>query len=273
MSQDGLSLYYRDYGDQRGAITPVLCLPGLTRNSKDFHDLASRLSPDRRVLCPDYRGRGRSDYDPKPRNYHPATHINDIRHLLVVSGVHEVVVIGTSFGGLLAMGMALAMPAALRAVVLNDVGPEVAARGLKRILTYIGTDRPLPDWKSAVAEMKRIFPALSCETEKDWQDAARATWRGGSDGLLHFDWDVGLAKAVARTRRKADPWALFRGLALIPVLALRAEQSDVLSEETFERMAREHVGLTAVTIPGCGHPPRLCEPAAQSAVDSFLAHV
>ncbi len=271
LSQDGLSIYYRDYGDPLSGATPVLCLAGLTRNSKDFHAAAMRLATARRVICPDYRGRGRSDYDTNPRNYHPAIHINDIRHLMVATGLHRAIVIGTSFGGLLAMGMALAAPGSLRAVVLNDIGPEVAAGGLKRIMAYIGADRPQPDWDSAVAEMKRMFPTLSCSSGADWLDAAQATWRGGPDGLLHFDWDVRLAGMLARARRGVEPWALFRGLAGIPVLALRGELSDMLSHETLERMADEHGDLTAVTIPGCGHPPRLTEPASIEALDEFVA--
>lgn len=270
-AQDGLALYYRDYGDPMSPAVPVLCLTGLTRNSKDYHDLATRLSPSRRVICPDYRGRGRSDHDANPRNYRPATHIDDIRHLMVATGLHRAIVIGTSFGGMLAMGMALAAPGSLRAVVLNDIGPDVAADGLKRIMAYIGTDRPQPDWDSAVAEMKRMFPTLSCSTGAEWLDAAQATWRGGADGLLHYDWDVRLAGTLARARRGIDPWTLFRGLAGIPVLALRGELSDVLSHETFVRMASKHGDLTAVTIPGCGHPPRLVEPAAMEALDDFLA--
>ena len=271
LSQDGLSIYYRDYGDPLSVATPVLCLAGLTRNSKDFHAAASRLAGARRVICPDYRGRGRSDYDADPGNYHPATHISDIRHLMVATGLHRAIVIGTSFGGMLAMGMALAMPGSLRAVVLNDIGPEAAPGGLKRIMAYVGADRPQPDWDSAVEEMKRMFPTLSCSSGAEWLDAAQATWRGGPDGLLHFDWDVKLARTVARARRNIEPWPLFRGLAHIPVLALRGELSDVLSQEVFERMADEHAGLTAVTVPGCGHPPRLIEPAAVEALDDFVA--
>lgn len=271
LSRDGLSIYYRDYGDPLSEATPVLCLAGVTRNSKDFHAIASQLAAGRRVICPDYRGRGRSDHDANPRNYRPATHIDDIRHLMVATGLHRAIVIGTSFGGMLAMGMALAAPGSLRAVVLNDIGPDIAADGLKRIMAYIGTDRPQPDWDSAVAEMKRMFPTMSCSTDAEWLDAAQATWRGGPDGLLHYDWDLGLAGTLARARRGVDRWALFRGLAGIPVLALRGELSDVLSHETFERMAGEHDDLTAVTIPGCGHPPRLVEPAAMEALDDFLS--
>lgn len=271
LSQDGLSLYYRAYGDPLSAATPALCLPGLTRNSKDFHRLARRLSPRRRVICPDYRGRGLSDYAPDSATYHPAVHINDIRHLLVAECIHRVVVVGTSFGGFLAMGMALAMPSALRAVVLNDVGPQVSDKGITRIMDYVGRDSPQPDWASAAAEMKRMFPTLSLKTDEEWLGSARATWREGDDGLLHFDWDTRLAGAVSRARGSFDPWSLFRGITRVPMLAIRGELSDVLTVDTFQHMAREHRGMKSVTIPGCGHPPNLSEPESVEALDDFFS--
>lgn len=270
LAEDGLSLYYRDYGDPLSSAVPVLCLPGLTRNSRDFHRLASRLAGNRRVICPDYRGRGLSDYDPAPANYHPMVHVNDARHLMTVAGLHRVVVIGTSFGGFLAMGMALAVPSAIVAVVLNDVGPEVADSGLKRIMDYIGRDHPRPDWPSAVAEMKRMFPNLSFKTEEEWLTGARNTWREGDDGMLHFDWDIRLAEVIGKARHDFDPWSLFRALHGIPVLAFRGGKSDVLSPEILDHMQREHPGLKAVTVPGVGHPLSLSEPQAVEAIDEFL---
>lgn len=270
LAEDGLSLYYRDYGDPLSPAIPVLCLPGLTRNSRDFHRLASRLAGGRRVICPDYRGRGLSDYDPNPDKYHPMVHINDVRHLMTVAGLHRAVIIGTSFGGLLTMGLALAAPSAIAAVVLNDVGPEVADSGLERIMAYIGRDNPQPDWPSAAAEMKRMFPNLSFETDEEWLAGARGTWRERDDGMLHFDWDVRLAEAIGKAGNDFDPWSLFRALRGVPVLAFRGGMSDVLSPETFEHMQREHLGLKAVTVTGVGHPLSLSEPQAVEALDEFL---
>ncbi len=273
LSQDGRSLYYRDYGDPLAAAPPVLCLPGLTRNSKDFHTLAGRLAASRRVVCPDYRGRGRSDYDRDPRNYHPAVHVNDTRHLMTVAGLDDAVVVGTSFGGFMAMGLAIMVPASLRAIVLNDVGPAVSDTGLRRIMDYIGKDSPQPDWDAAIAELQRMFPALSGESRAALLEEARATWREGEDGMLHFDWDTRLAEAVARSRAETDPWVLFRALSGFPVLALRGALSDVLSAETFDRMAQAHPDLTAVTVPKRGHPLTLNEPEVTEALDGFLARI
>ena len=270
LAEDGLSLYFRDYGDPLSPVTPVLCLPGLTRNSRDFHRVAMRLAGQRRVICPDYRGRGRSDYDPNPANYHPTVHINDVRHLLTVAGLHHVVIIGTSFGGFLTMGLALAAPAAIVAVVLNDVGPEVTDSGLERIMDYIGHDHPQPNWPSAAAEMKRMFPNLSFETDEEWLAGARGTWREGDDGMLHFDWDVRLAGTIGKARQDFDPWALFRALGGVPVLALRGGISDVLSADVLDHMKREHPAFKAVTVPGVGHPLSLSEPQAVEAINEFL---
>src|ERR1700682_1187427 len=132
-SQDDLALYWRDYGDPASSRTPLLCLGGLTRNSKDFHVLAQALCGERRVLAPDYRGRGRSARDPNWRNYRPGTYLADILDLLTVAGVHRAVVLGTSMGGLLAMGLAAFRPTMLAGVILNDVGPEIATNGYRRI--------------------------------------------------------------------------------------------------------------------------------------------
>jgi len=273
LSQDGRSLYYRDYGDPLTTAAPVLCLPGLTRNSKDFHRLASRLAAARRVICPDYRGRGRSDYDRDPRNYHPTVHLNDTRHLLAVTGLDDVVVVGTSFGGFLAIGLAIIAPSGLRAVVLNDVGPTVSDSGLQRIMGYVGRDNPQSDWDAAVAEIARMFPGLAGQSRAELLEEAEATWREGDDGILHFDWDTRLAEVITRAQGETDPWVLFRALRQFPVLALRGALSDILSAETLDQMAHAHPDLTAVTVPNRGHPLTLDEPEVTEALDAFLARV
>lgn len=270
LSQDGRAIYYRDYGDPLAPAAPMLCLPGLTRNSKDFDTLASRLAPTRRVVCPDYRGRGQSERDRDPSNYHPMVSLIDMRHLMTVTGLDGAIVVGTSFGGFLAIGLAIIAPSSLRAVVLNDVGPEVSEKGMRRIFGYIGKDSPQPDWEAAAAELVRMFPTLAGESEAPVMEEARATWREGSDGLLHFDWDTRLADVVFKSRSESDPWVLFRALYGLPVLALRGELSDVLSAATLDRMAQAHPDLTAVTVPQRGHPLTLAEREVTEALDAFL---
>ena len=270
-SQDGLQLYYRDYGEPLASKTAMLCLAGLTRNSADFHELALRLGGERRVLCPDYRGRGRSDYDPDWRNYEPRTYLNDVSHLLAATGVERAIVVGTSLGGLLAMGLAALRPLAVAAVVLNDIGPEIEGSGLARIFDYVGTDRPMPDMEHAARFLKHLLPHLAPKADAAWwRRMAEHTYRKREDGLLHFDWDLRLARPLMRQRTETNLWALYRGLACIRTLVLRGALSDVLSERALQRMALEKPDLTCVTVPDMGHTPTLCETEAVSALDAFL---
>jgi len=273
-SQDGLDLYYREYGDPASEQIPVLCLSGLTRNSKDFHDIALHLAPTRRVLTVDYRGRGMSARDPDWRNYRPETYIGDILDLMVVADAPRVVVIGTSMGGLLARGLAIFRPGCLAGAVLNDIGPDVNPVGYQRILDYISADRPQPDWPAAIAYTRELFPSVSMETEAEWRNLAESTFRLGDDGLLHYDWDVALTRALTASQaRFPDLWAVFRSLGNRPALAIRGALSDVLTEATFERMAEVNPRLLRATVPKVGHVPALNEKEAILALDDFFARV
>lgn len=273
LAQDGLRLYARDYEPPRTSnAAAVLCLPGLTRNSKDFAHVAQALAQRRRVVCPDYRGRGLSAYDPNWRNYQPTVLLNDLLHLLAALGLHKVIAIGTSLGGLLAMGLAVLRPTVLAGVVLNDIGPAVGSAGIGRILDYIAEDRPQPDWATATAEMKRVFGYLELGEPENWDRMTRATFKEGPDGRLHFDWDVRIARPVRRMlRERQDLWRYYRALRDFSTLAFRGGKSTVLSAETFDRMKAEKPDLIAVVVPNVGHTPSLAEPVAIKALDQFLA--
>lgn len=272
-AQDGLALYFRDYGPRDAPDPPVLCLTGLARNSKDFAPFAARLAATgRRVLCPDYRGRGRSAYDPDPMNYQPPTYLNDIRHLLAALGLHRVVVMGSSLGGILGMAMGAAMPTAIAGLMLNDVGPEIDTTGFARIQSYLKADRPHRNWAEAIADLKTIFTNNSF-TEDEWREVAEGTFVEREDGLLHFDWDVALYKPIEKSPGIPDLWPYFNSVRHVPVLVLRGEKSDILLPETVERMTARHPAIRAVTVPGAGHIPTLKEPAAVEAVDDFLGRI
>ena len=273
-AQDGLNLFFRDYGSPLSPGTPLLCLGGLARNSKDYDRLARRHCGHRRVICPDYRGRGRSSYDAEWRNYRPEVYLNDLAHLLAVCNLHRVLVCGTSMGGLLSMGLAIAKPTALAGVILNAIGPHLHHRGLTRILDYIGADHPQPDWESAVAHMKSQFPHLGLGSDERWRAFAEQTFRLDDGGVLRYDWDQALAKPLLRSRGATpDLWRLYGALDRHPVLVIRGELSDVLSEETLARMAELKPDLKSATVPGVGHTPMLDEPPAETAIDDFIAEI
>jgi pimeloyl-ACP methyl ester carboxylesterase len=269
-SHDGLEIVFRDYGPEDAAAPALLCLPGVTRTARDFEHLAPRHAPTRRVLCPDYRGRGRSARAARSQDYAVIAHVEDVRHLLVVTGVHAVVALGTSFGGLLAMGLAAALPTVVRGVVLNDVGPEFDPRGLPTILDFIARDSSPASWDDAVALLKRSFPNLPARDEAGWRKIAELTWRADADGRLRVEWDVRIV-APLMGDHPGDLWPMFRALRRLPVLAIRGERSDVLSRDCFERMARELPALRRVEVPRVGHAPALDEPPAEAALDEFLA--
>lgn len=272
-SPDGLSLFYRDLGNLESSETPILCLPGLTRNSKDFVELADRFAGSRRFLCPDLRGRGRSAYDPDYHNYHPATYVEDVWELLRTVEVTRVVVIGTSLGGLMAMIMATSKPAAVAAIVLNDVGPEVDPTGLERILAYVGELPPVYTWEEAVAQSKEVYGlSLPDLGEQEWLDFSRRQYEEDEHGALQLQYDPLLGKALREVGGvPLDPWKLFESLAAIPTLAIRGLLSDVLAEATFEKMGRVKPDLVKVFVPNRGHVPLLNEPECVSAIDAFLA--
>lgn len=271
-SEDGLELFYRDFGAPDASGTPILCLPGLTRNSRDFVPLARRLAGRHRVLCPDLRGRGFSATDPDWRNYQPPTYVADTWRLLDTLGLDQVIVVGTSLGGLMAMIMAAQQPGRLAGVVLNDIGPEIAPEGLARIRGYAGRLPPVADWAAATAQIREIYRiALPDLDEQAWLEYARRSYREDAEGRPRLDYDPAIGRAVQEVSGEApDPWPLFRALVM-PTLALRGELSDILSESTLARMQREKPDLRVAVIPGRGHVPLLDEAESLAAIDSFLA--
>lgn len=275
-SKDGLKLYARIY-ETAGADAPaVLCLPGLTRNSRDFEALASHLAPRYRVICPDLRGRGLSARDPVWQNYQPATYLIDLAALVGTLGLKRCVIIGTSLGGLLAMMLPSALPGIIAGVVLNDIGPEVDPTGAERIRGYAGRLPPVRNWPEAVAQLKTLFgaawPGLS---EKMWLELARRSFREDEAGIPVVDVDPRVGEAMRAAPQAATPdlWPLYATLGPVPTLAIRGVHSDILSEATFARMQREKPDLVALSVPNRGHVPLLDEPECLAAIDAFLQQV
>jgi pimeloyl-ACP methyl ester carboxylesterase len=275
VSADGLRLYYRDYAALEPDRLPVLCLPGLTRNCRDFESTALRLRRTRRILSPDLRGRGRSQYDPNWQNYHPGTYLADLARLLEDAGVGRAILFGTSLGGILSMLISATTPRVPAGVILNDIGPEVAAEGLQRISGYVGRSSPVRNWDEAAAQMRATYGvAMPGASDAQWHAFARRSYTE-VDGVPRLDVDPAIGEAVRAAPAGAAPdlWPVYAALQPVPTLAIRGGSSDVLSEATFGRMAREKPDLVRVTVPGRGHPPMLDEPECVTAIDHFLAQL
>lgn len=275
-SADGLRLFYRDFAPLAPQPRlPLLCLPGLTRNSRDFTHVALHALGQRRVLCADLRGRGRSQHDPNWQNYHPGTYLADLGLLLQDAGVSRCVLLGTSLGGILSMLLAATRPGLVAGVILNDVGPEVAPEGLARIAAYVGRHAPPASWDDAVATVRATYAiGLPDLTDEQWVEHTRRSY-SDVDGVPRLDMDPLIGEAVRGSPAAAAPdlWPLYATLRAIPTLALRGATSDILAPATFARMKAEKPDLEQVEVPRRGHTPMLDEPVAVAALDDFLARV
>jgi pimeloyl-ACP methyl ester carboxylesterase len=268
---DGVEIAFTDHPGPPGSHLPALvCLPGLTRNAKDFADLARRHAPHRRVILPDYRGRGRSARAPSAAAYGPTQHIEDARHLLAVAGIERAVLIGTSFGGLLAMAVTVAVPNIIAGVVMNDIGPTFGGDGVANIRAFVVAPPRPADWDEATTILRRRFPGMPARDDAGWRKIAEGTWAAGADGRLEPAWDPAIVTLMDAGADAPDPWVLFAGLAQVPLLVLRGALSDVLMPETVAAMAERHPRLTHVEVADVGHTPALDEPDAEPALDDFL---
>jgi pimeloyl-ACP methyl ester carboxylesterase len=234
-ARDGLTLFARDYpAAGEGGRLPVICLHGLTRNSKDFEEIAPLIARwGRRVLVPDVRGRGRSDRDPSPKNYKPSVYARDVVEMMAALDIGQAVFIGTSMGGLIMMTLMAVRPTAIAAAILNDVGPAIAPEGIARILSYAGKKADINDWNDATDYVRRTqsvaFPDFE---DEDWRRIAMRTFRQGADGP-ELDYDPAIALPLSKPPSKIAPWVagfLFRRLARKkPTLLIRGGISDVIS--------------------------------------------
>lgn len=269
-TSDGLRLHYAEMGDPSGP--PLLCLAGLTRNSDDFGFLADALS-DTRLIALDYRGRGRSQYDPDYMNYNVIREGHDALELLDHLGLDRVVVLGTSRGGLIAMALAASAPERLKGVILNDVGPEIGADGMARIMGYLGIAPDAPDLETLAQRMQADgadeFPGVDLAT---WRRQVAAQFTEGADGL-HLRYDPALRRAIleqAAGQVAPDLWLFFEALRDLPTAVLHGENSDILLADTVAEMARRHPGLIVATIPDRGHVPFLNEAESLAAIRQVL---
>jgi len=270
-STDGLKLFFRDFGSQNDG-TPIICLPGLTRNSRDFDDLASYMSNRRRVLTVDFRGRGLSEHDPNWQNYHPLTYVADVWTLLDSLNISKVIVIGTSLGGLCAMVMAAQHSERVAGAVMNDIGPEINPAGLERVQEYTGRLTPVSSWAEAAAQTKDIYghwlPGLS---DDDFMVLAQRGYRENDEGVPQLDIDANIGRAIREIgAQKGDPWALFDALSEKPVTLLWGGMSDILTGDIVDKMKARKPDLEVIAVANRGHVPLLDEPECLAAIDAVI---
>ncbi|MFC3098809.1 alpha/beta fold hydrolase [Alteraurantiacibacter palmitatis] len=282
-SADGLSLHYRDYpctDPDKAVRPPILCLPGLTRNARDFEPVAAAFAGEWRVIAVDFRGRGDSDYARDTATYVPATYVADVAALLDQAGLERVVTVGTSLGGLVSVFLANAMPERIAGMVINDIGPVIEPAGLARIREYVGQGRSFPTWMHAARYLQEAGGAAFPDyTISDWLVQAKRLMALGNGGRIVLDYDMRIAEPFAAAEAAetgapdADLWPAFRSLPAVPRLVVRGELSDILSAGTLDAMKRKIAGLQTVTVPRTGHAPTLGEAPARDAIARLLDEV
>ena len=270
---DGLTLYARDYPGPDDRAGCVLLMHGLTRNSRDFDVLADRLSVHFRVLVPEQRGRGRSEWDSQPDRYGIPTYVNDMFELLEAVGEDHVAAVGTSMGGLMAMVMNAMRPGVFTHVVLNDIGPELSKEGLDRISGYVGQGGIISTWEEAVAYNRAInavaFPSLS---DQQWGDFTRQLF-GERNGEPFLDYDPAISQAVRSDEGSALPpdlWSVYAQLESQPLMLIRGAISDLLDTDIKDRMIQSVPDLLYLEVADVGHAPMLIDDAVTEALENFL---
>jgi pimeloyl-ACP methyl ester carboxylesterase len=270
---DGTLLFARAYGDMTDKPTMV-CLPGLTRNSRDFNLLALASCADRQVVAMDLRGRGESGYDSMAETYRPDVYVEDVRAVLDAAGVDRVVFVGTSLGGTVSMMFAVAHPHRVAGIVLNDIGPKIEPDSIRRILAYAGKLPSVSTWDDAIEQLKSISgPLVGTIDESEWRRLVHQQYREFAPGDIRPDHDRGIVVGIDAVVPEDLPtsWPLFDALVAVPMLVLRGAESDSFAASTADEMQRRHPGLALVTIAHRGHVPTLDEPESRAAIAAFVA--
>jgi pimeloyl-ACP methyl ester carboxylesterase len=265
---DGLAIHVREWADGN-RLPPVVCLSGLVRTGGDFEWLAPAIGAGRRVIAIDYPGRGESGRAADINRYAPEACVRDIMDACAALHIHHAYLIGTSFGGLLTMGLAAARPGLVRAAVLNDIGPDIGTEGAEYVRDFVGLDPALESLDACVGFLRNNLPPMSLDTDAAWQRMAELTYKPGADGRWHPLWDTRIVRLL--NGQTPDLWSLFGALAHVPILLVRGAASNILLPGTVSRMQAIRPDMAVVTLPGIGHAPVLMEPPALSAIQRFLA--
>ncbi|GAA0470293.1 alpha/beta hydrolase [Parasphingorhabdus litoris] len=267
-------MHYRDYPSASGK-TPIICVPGLTRNVRDFEHLGQWLNGERRIIMVNLRGRGESEYAKDSATYNAKSYVEDIVKLMDEIDLPKAIFFGTSLGGIVTMIMAHKHPERVAGALLNDIGPEIDQRGLDRIGENVGLGRSFDTWAHAARDLAEssanIYPDYSL---KDWIGFAKKLYRMNSSGRIKLDYDMKISEPFERKGGGSDAmWRMLESLKKLPTLVLRGERSDLFSDATAKKMMNILENGELVTVARVGHAPSLEEPRSLDAIAALLQRV
>lgn len=265
-TSDGLNLYYTDEGQG----LPILCLSGLTRTTADFDYVTPHLAGSRLIKL-DYRGRGQSDFDKDWKNYTLPVECRDVMELLGTLELEKVAILGTSRGGMNAMGLAMGARNRLLGVALNDIGPVLDSKGLEFIMGFLGRNPAAKTHAEAAATMAHVFTDFRNVPDSRWLEEAVKHYVQTDDGLrITYDPHLRDAVAAAGETPMPDLWPFFDAMNGMPVACIRGENSNLLSAETLSEMQRRRPDMVTAVVPDRGHIPFLDEPEAVAALQKWI---
>ena len=250
----------------------LICVHGLSRNGRDFDDLARALAADYRVVCPDLVGRGCSDWLADPAHYTIAQYVADLVVLIARLDVESVAWLGTSLGGLVGMALASLDASPIARLLLNDVGPVLSGEAIRRIGDYLGRAPKFADLSEAEGYIRRVSAPFGALDDAHWRALTESSVRRRADGGFEMRYDPAIAQSFrsATTSAEIDLWPVYERIAC-PTLLVRGQCSDLLSAVTARAMALRGPRPRVVEVPGVGHAPMFMNRAQIGIVRDFLA--
>lgn len=273
ISPSGLHrMVYREWG-ARDNPDVLICVHGLSRNGRDFDDLARALKRDFRVICPDVVGRGRSDWLPDPAGYGVPQYMADMMALIARLDVESVNWLGTSMGGLIGMALASIDKTPIKRLLLNDVGPVISAESLRRIGDYIGRAPRFDTFSDAEKYIRLVSAPFGPLTDAQWRNLTETNLRLCADGRFEMCYDPAIAESFRRATAagEIDLWPIYDRITC-PTLVVRGERSDLLATETVQAMSARGPRPEIVEVPGVGHAPMFMDEAQIAIARNFFSN-
>ena len=260
---------YTEWGDPHNPRV-LVCVHGLTRNGRDFDDLARAMAPHYRVICPDVVGRGRSGWLAVKDDYQLPTYVADMITLIARLDVETVHWMGTSMGGLIGMIIASMPDNPIRRLVLNDVGPVVTAASLKRIGQYVGNAPVFPSYEAGESYIREVSAPFGRLTDAQWRHLSETSLKE-VDGGWAMRYDPGIGEPFRKTPILADVnlWPIYEAISC-PTLVMRGAESDLLLHDTAAQMTTRGPKARLVEVPDVGHAPTLMDAAQIAPIRDFL---
>ncbi|MBY4729488.1 alpha/beta fold hydrolase [Cupriavidus pauculus] len=268
---------YHEWGDPANSRV-LVCVHGLTRTGRDFDALARAMSDEYRVVCPDVVGRGRSDWLADPHFYTVPQYVSDMVTLIARLNAERVDWFGTSMGGLIGMGLAGLPNSPVRKLLLNDVGPRIAAQAMERIGAYLGLPVRFKTFEEGLAYLQTISASFGRHTPEQWRELNSAILKP-VQGAESLEWGLHYDPALAVPFKETPPEAVLAGEAMLwkmfeaatgPTLIVRGAQSDLLLRETVAEMVARGKQVSTVEIADVGHAPTFVDPAQIAIARNFF---